>query len=77
MLTARHFALSAAVVMLLAGAGYARGAPASEGFALSAIQINPKNPNIVYASSALSDTTSAASSRARMVGRRGKPRTRG
>jgi hypothetical protein len=25
MLTARHFALSAAVVMLLAGAGYARG----------------------------------------------------
>ena len=56
MLTVRHFALSAAVVMLLAGAGYARGAPASEGFALSAIQINPKNPNIVYASSALSDT---------------------
>ena len=56
MLTARHFALSAAVVMLLAGAGYARGAPASEGFALSfAIQINPKNPNIVYASSRLSD----------------------
>ena len=46
MLTARHVALSAAVVMLLAGAGYARGAPASEGFVLSAIQINPKNPII-------------------------------
>ena len=55
MLTARHFALSAAVLMMLAGAGYARGAPASEGFALSAIQINPKNPSIVYASSVLSD----------------------
>jgi photosystem II stability/assembly factor-like uncharacterized protein len=57
MVTARHFALSAAVVVLLAGAGYAGGAPAnSEGFALSGIQINPKNPNIVYASSRLSDT---------------------
>jgi photosystem II stability/assembly factor-like uncharacterized protein len=55
-LTVRHFALSAAVVVLLAGAGYARGAPAnSEGFALSAVQINPKNPNIVYASSLVSD----------------------
>jgi photosystem II stability/assembly factor-like uncharacterized protein len=55
LLTARHYVLSAAVVMLLAGASYARGAPGSEGFALSAIQINPKNPNIVYASSLLSD----------------------
>jgi photosystem II stability/assembly factor-like uncharacterized protein len=55
MLTARHYVLSAAVVMLLAGASAARGAPASEGFALSAIQINPKSPNIVYASSLLSD----------------------
>src|SRR5262245_51648677 len=55
MLAARHYVLSTAVVMLLAGAGYARGAPASEGFALTAIQINPKSPNIVYASSRLSD----------------------
>lgn len=55
MLAVRHFVVLTAVVMLLAGASYARGAPASEGFALSAIQINPKSPNIVYASSLLSD----------------------
>jgi photosystem II stability/assembly factor-like uncharacterized protein len=55
MLTVRQFVLAVAVVVLLFGAGFARGAPASEGFALSAIQINPKNPNIVYASSLVSD----------------------
>jgi hypothetical protein len=55
MLTARHYVLSAAMVVLLAGASSAQGAPASEGFNLSDIEINPKNANIVYASSVLSD----------------------
>src|SRR5262245_13100777 len=51
-LTVRQFVLAAAVVMLLGGASYARGAVAqSSPTNISAIQINPKNPNIVYASS--------------------------
>jgi len=51
MLTVRHFALSAAVVMLLAGASYARGAPAAESQVyISGIQVDPKRPNVVYAS---------------------------
>ena len=51
MLTARHLGLAAVVVMLLAGAIYAQGAPA-ERLSLwpSAIQINPKHPNVLYAS---------------------------
>lgn len=57
MLTARPLVMSAAIAMLLAGASYARGAPA-ESFSLSptAIQVNPKRPNIVYASSLGDDT---------------------
>jgi len=45
-------------VMLLAGASYAQGAPAAKGLSLSpsAIQINPKRPNIVYASTVGDDT---------------------
>ena len=51
MLAARHFVLATAVVMLLVGASYARGAPAAESIQyISAIQVNPKRPNIVYAS---------------------------
>jgi photosystem II stability/assembly factor-like uncharacterized protein len=52
MLTARHFVLAAAVVLLLAGASYARGSSAAEAFSLSpsAIQIDPKHPNVIYAS---------------------------
>ena len=58
MLTVRQFVLAAAVVMLLAGAGSAQGAPAAKGLSLSpsAIQINPKRPNIVYASTLGDDT---------------------
>jgi len=58
MLAARHFVLSAAVVILLAGASYARGAPAAKGLSLSpsAIQINTKRPNLVYASTLGDDT---------------------
>jgi photosystem II stability/assembly factor-like uncharacterized protein len=58
MLVARHFVLAAAVVLLLAGASYAQAAPAAKGFSLSpsAIEIDPKRPNIVYAS-ALGDDT--------------------
>jgi photosystem II stability/assembly factor-like uncharacterized protein len=49
--TVRQFVLAAAVVMLFAGASYARGAPAAESTPyISGIQINPKRPNIVYAS---------------------------
>ena len=51
MLTLRPFVLCAAVVMLLAGASYARGAPAAESPTyISGIQINPKRSSIVYAS---------------------------
>lgn len=51
MLTARQFVLAVAVVMLLAGASYARGAPAAESQVyITGIQVNPKRPNIVYAS---------------------------
>ena len=51
MLTVRHFVLSAAVIMVLAGASYAGGAPAAESQVyISGIQVNPKRPNIVYAS---------------------------
>ena len=47
MLTARRSVLAAAVVMLLAGASYARGAPAQAWpVKVSAIQVNPKRPNI-------------------------------
>ena len=55
--TARHVLLAAAVVVLLAGASVGRGAPAGESLSLSpsAIQVNPKNPNVVYASTLLSD----------------------
>ena len=50
MLTVRQFVLSVAVVMLLAGAGYGRGAPADESqLYISGIQINPKRPSVVYA----------------------------
>ena len=51
-LRVRQFVLVAAVVMLLAGASYARGGPAAESFSLSpsVIQINPERPNILYAS---------------------------
>jgi photosystem II stability/assembly factor-like uncharacterized protein len=58
MLVARHFVLAAAVLLLLAGASYARGAPAAEAFSLSpsAIQVDPKRPNIVYASILGDDT---------------------
>jgi photosystem II stability/assembly factor-like uncharacterized protein len=51
MLAGRQFVLAAAVVMLLAGASYARGAPAAESpLYVSGIQVNPKRPNVVYAS---------------------------
>jgi photosystem II stability/assembly factor-like uncharacterized protein len=52
--------VSLAAVMLLAGASYARGAPAAS-FSLSpsAIQINPKRPNIVYASTVGDDIRQA------------------
>jgi len=47
MLTARRFVLAAAVVTLLAGASYARGAPAQAWpVTISASQVNPKRPNI-------------------------------
>ena len=56
MVTARQFVLAAAVVMLLAGASYARGAPAQTSpLVISAIQVNPKRPNVVYASTLLTD----------------------
>jgi photosystem II stability/assembly factor-like uncharacterized protein len=51
MLTARQFVLAAAVVMLLAGASYARGAAAESWINVQAIQVNPKRPNVIYASS--------------------------
>jgi photosystem II stability/assembly factor-like uncharacterized protein len=51
MLTARRFVLAAAVVTLLAGASYARGAPRQNpAYGPLAIQVHPKRPNIVYAS---------------------------
>ena len=51
MLTVRHFALSAAVVMLLAGASYAQGASVAESpLYISGIEVDSKHPNIVYAS---------------------------
>ena len=50
MLTLRHLVLSAAVIMVLAGASYARGAPAENQVYISGIQVNPKRPSIVYAS---------------------------
>ena len=47
MLAARRFVLAAAVVTLLAGASYARGAPAQAlPVTISASQVNPKRPNI-------------------------------
>jgi hypothetical protein len=47
MLTARRFVLASAVVTLLAGASYARGAPAQAWpVTISASQVNPKLPNI-------------------------------
>ena len=50
-LRVRLFLLSAAIVVLLAGASFARGAPAAESQVyISGIQVNPKRPNIVYAS---------------------------
>ncbi len=49
MLAARQVFLAGAVVMLLAGASYARGAPAqSSPSYISAIQVDPKRPNVVY-----------------------------
>lgn len=49
-LAARQFVLAAAVVLLLAGASYARGASAQASpVYISAIQVNPKRPNVVYA----------------------------
>jgi photosystem II stability/assembly factor-like uncharacterized protein len=51
MLGARQFVLAAAVVMLIASASYARGGPAAESPSyIAAIQIDPKRPNVVYAS---------------------------
>ena len=56
MLTARQFVLAAAVVMLLVGASYAQGAPAQTSpLVISVIQVNPKRPNVVYASTLLND----------------------
>ncbi|MGH3135907.1 MAG: WD40/YVTN/BNR-like repeat-containing protein [Gaiellaceae bacterium] len=50
MLAARHFVLAAAVVLLLAGASYARGAAAqSSPRYISDIQVDPRRPNVVYA----------------------------
>lgn len=47
MLTARRCVLAAAVVTLLAGASYAREAPAQAWpVTISASQVNPKRPNI-------------------------------
>jgi photosystem II stability/assembly factor-like uncharacterized protein len=48
--TARHFVLAAAIAMLLAGASYARGAPPASPPSISAIQVDPMSPNVVYAS---------------------------
>lgn len=51
MLTVRQFVFAAAVATLLAGASYVQGAPAAESLPyISGIQVNPKRPNIVYAS---------------------------
>jgi photosystem II stability/assembly factor-like uncharacterized protein len=56
-LTVRQLVLAAAIVMSLAGASYARGAAAqSSPTNITAIQVDPKRPNIVYASSTRSDT---------------------
>ena len=57
-LTVRQFLLAAAVLMLLAGASYARAAIAAKTTSLSpsAIQIHPKRPNILYASTLGDDT---------------------
>ncbi len=50
MLAARQVLLAGAVVMLLAGTSYARGAAAqSSPTYISAIQVDPKRPNVVYA----------------------------
>lgn len=58
LLPAWHLVLAAAVLTLLAGSSYAQGAPSAKDFLLSpsAIQINPKRPNIVYASTLGDDT---------------------
>jgi photosystem II stability/assembly factor-like uncharacterized protein len=51
MLTVRHCVLAAAVVMLLAGASYARGSPPAESASyITAIKVDPMRPNVVYAS---------------------------
>ena len=50
MLAARHFLLAGAVVLLLVGASYARGAAAeSSPSYISAIQVDPKRPTVIYA----------------------------
>ena len=50
-LRARLLLLSAAIIALLAGASYARGAPAAGSQVyISGIQVNANRPNIVYAS---------------------------
>ena len=44
------------MVMLLAGASYALGAPAAESpLYISGIQVDPKRPNVVYASTLVTD----------------------
>ena len=49
-LAARQLVLAGTVATLLTGAGYARGAPAQVGPGyISAIQIDPKRPTIMYA----------------------------
>ncbi|HSD10658.1 MAG TPA: YCF48-related protein [Candidatus Binatia bacterium] len=50
MLAARQFLLAGAVVLLLAGASYARGAPGQSSLTyISAIQVDPKRPTVIYA----------------------------
>jgi photosystem II stability/assembly factor-like uncharacterized protein len=58
MLAAHHLVLAAAVLTLLAGASHAQGAPAAKDLSLSPsdIQVNPKRPKIVYASTLGDDT---------------------
>ncbi len=54
MLRHAQFVLAAAVVMLVVGASYAQGALAQTSpLVISVIQVNPKRPNVVYASTLL------------------------